>query len=590
MRHAFALILLLLTLTVCASAQVTPAPSLLNFQGRLARPDGTPVANGNYSLRFSLWDALSGGNEKWHQTLASVAVRNGTFAAILDLTSGFTTGNNLRTALNGNTFLEIKIGSATPLAPRQHLLSVGYALRASSVADGSITAGSLASGALNTLSWLLGGNDITNPATQFLGTTSNQPLVFRTNNTEKMRLHTDGNLGLGTTTPAQKLDVRGQLQVQDTVRLDPADEPLIVRQFDTFTSGAKNGFGRWGLFQEPNTLFLGVAGTDYAGTSRITLGGWLVNSNRQDWLTVLEGGNVGVGTITPQAKVHIVGGNLRVDEGQFQSWGPIALHPDVDNNGDGIIQFLNSVGAETMRMHSNGFLGIGTTTPETALHVVGADNNGTVAGLKIVSGGQVLLLDGNEIDSNDRLYLNNNSPDHIVLALGGGNVGVGTSTPDTKLDVNGTTRTRMIEVIGGSDVAEPYHVAPAGDIKPIPGYVVAIDPNKVGQMRVAVGAYNRTVAGIISGANGINPGITLRQKGTVADGELPVASLGRVWCWCDADANGAIEAGDMLTTSATPGHAMRVTDHNRANGAVIGKAMSSLKSGKGLVLVLVSLK
>jgi hypothetical protein len=69
-----------------------------------------------------------------------------------------------------------------------------------------------------------------------------------------------------------------------------------------------------------------------------------------------------------------------------------------------------------------------------------------------------------------------------------------------------------------------------------------------------------------------------------------VASIGRVWCYCDADANGSIEAGDMLTTSDTPGHAMKVGDFDRANGSVIGKAMSPLKSGRGLVLVLVSLK
>ena len=120
--------------------------------------------------------------------------------------------------------------------------------------------------------------------------------------------------------------------------------------------------------------------------------------------------------------------------------------------------------------------------------------------------------------------------------------------------------------------------------------VVSIDSNQVGQMRIASRAYDKTVAGILSGANGIAPGITLRQAGTVADGSLPVASIGRVWCYCDADANGPIEAGDMLTTSDTAGHAMKAVDFNRANGSVIGKAMSSLKSGRGLVLVFVSLK
>jgi hypothetical protein len=46
----------------------------------------------------------------------------------------------------------------------------------------------------------------------------------------------------------------------------------------------------------------------------------------------------------------------------------------------------------------------------------------------------------------------------------------------------------------------------------------------------------------------------------------------------------------MITTSDTPGHGMKVTDHSLAQGAIIGKAMSSLASGRGLVLVLVSLQ
>jgi hypothetical protein len=98
------------------------------------------------------------------------------------------------------------------------------------------------------------------------------------------------------------------------------------------------------------------------------------------------------------------------------------------------------------------------------------------------------------------------------------------------------------------------------------------------------------VAGIISGANGIQPGLTLGQKGTVADGEMPVASIGRVWCYVDADAGGPVEAGDLLTTSNTPGHAMKASDNSAANGALLGKAMSALESGRGMVFVLVSLQ
>lgn len=148
-----------------------------------------------------------------------------------------------------------------------------------------------------------------------------------------------------------------------------------------------------------------------------------------------------------------------------------------------------------------------------------------------------------------------------------------------------------VQITGGSDLAEPYKITALGQTKPLPGLVVTIDPTQTGQMRVSTHAYDTAVAGIISGANGIQPGITLRQKGTVADGTLPIASIGRVWCWCDAGAGGgAIHPGDLLTTSDTPGHAMRVRDYDKARGAILGKAMSSLSSGRGLVLVLVTLQ
>jgi len=70
---------------------------------------------------------------------------------------------------------------------------------------------------------------------------------------------------------------------------------------------------------------------------------------------------------------------------------------------------------------------------------------------------------------------------------------------------------------------------------------------------------------------------------------VPVAIVGRVFCHADAS-YGPIEPGDLLTTSATPGHVMKVTDYDAARGAVIGKAMTALDEGKGLVLVLISMQ
>ena len=81
----------------------------------------------------------------------------------------------------------------------------------------------------------------------------------------------------------------------------------------------------------------------------------------------------------------------------------------------------------------------------------------------------------------------------------------------------------------------------------------------------------------------------MSQSGSAVDGEFPVALTGRVFCLADA-ASDSIEPGDLLTTSNIPGHAMKVTDCARARGAILGKAMSSLKQGQGLVLILVTLQ
>lgn len=162
------------------------------------------------------------------------------------------------------------------------------------------------------------------------------------------------------------------------------------------------------------------------------------------------------------------------------------------------------------------------------------------------------------------------------------------SSAGAALTVLGTTTTQVLTITGGADIAEPFNIHAPSDLTITPGMVVSIDPARTGELRVSDAAYDRTVAGIISGANGVNPGLTLTQAGTVADGKHPVALTGRVWVLADAS-SGPIVAGDLLTTSATPGHAMKVSDNTKAAGATIGKAMSSLDAGTGYVLVLVNL-
>ncbi len=151
------------------------------------------------------------------------------------------------------------------------------------------------------------------------------------------------------------------------------------------------------------------------------------------------------------------------------------------------------------------------------------------------------------------------------------------------LYADGPTTVKTLTILGGADLAERFD-APRVE----PGTVMAIDPRAPGRLRVAAGAYCRTVAGVVSGANGLHAGVEL-GRGEVRDGTQPIALSGRVWVRCDAT-RAPIHPGDLLTTAGRAGYAMVAADHRRASGAILGKAMTSLETGTGLVLVLVSLQ
>lgn len=176
-----------------------------------------------------------------------------------------------------------------------------------------------------------------------------------------------------------------------------------------------------------------------------------------------------------------------------------------------------------------------------------------------------------------------------ITAIGtNGSMGIyATSDTGTAGYFNGKVRAKVIQIDGGSDVAEPFSQSDGSQAEP--GTVMVIDENNPGKLKPSTQAYDTRVAGIVSGAGGVNPGLILTQEGTVVDGDVPVALSGRVYVKASAE-GGPIRPGDLLTTSDLPGHAMRASDRERRDGAVIGKAMTELKEGTGLVLVLVNLQ
>jgi hypothetical protein len=146
-----------------------------------------------------------------------------------------------------------------------------------------------------------------------------------------------------------------------------------------------------------------------------------------------------------------------------------------------------------------------------------------------------------------------------------------------------------VEVTGdirllNADCAEDFDIYEAEQVEP--GTVMVLGED--GKLQQSQNAYDKRVAGVVSGAGDYKPGIVLDKQSSTHN-RRPIALLGKVYCKTDAS-YGAIGIGDLLTTSPTPGHAMRANDAARAFGSVIGKALRPLKGGQGLIPVLIALQ
>lgn len=270
-------------------------------------------------------------------------------------------------------------------------------------------------------------------------------------------------------------------------------------------------------------------------------------------------GRVGIGTASPNVPLHVRG-----------------------DGSNALFRVQNSSGGSRFLVAENGGATVGTfddSPPPGGLKVHGvvqADDNVTVNGNLAINANASSDLSYIRFRADSgttgvpRIY-HRNSDNQIHF------VGM------DKVTVFGTARADVIEV-AGADLAEEFAFS-----EPVtPGALVAIDPERPGQLRLADSPYDPMVAGIVAGANDFSTGMVLGQ-GSGNENAAPVALSGRVF----AQATGVreIRPGDFLTTSDLPGHAQAATDRERRAGAVIGKAMTGLPEGEiGLVLVLVNLQ
>lgn len=163
----------------------------------------------------------------------------------------------------------------------------------------------------------------------------------------------------------------------------------------------------------------------------------------------------------------------------------------------------------------------------------------------------------------------------------------GTDGRITFLDASLNTTLVIDGILGdielmGADCAEEFEAAEPSE----PGAVMCLDD--AGRLRPCVTAYDRRVVGVVSGAGGLRPALRLNSRPTTGHGAA-LALVGKVYCLVDAEL-APIEIGDLLTTSATRGHAMKATSDRESFGAVLGKSLGPLRRGQGLVPVLIALQ
>ena len=263
-------------------------------------------------------------------------------------------------------------------------------------------------------------------------------------------------------------------------------------------------------------------------------------------------GHAGLVAFREGGKAMAIQSGLNGARLMFENSGPLEL---MARDRTDVLSAGGSISATKVRVMPNGQVGIGNdVTPQAQLEVQGNSSNL----LKLVSA-----------SSSSSVFRVEDSGD--TFADGSFNCGLSSG---------------CFNAGQGADVAERVQASERVEA----GDVIAIDPGQPDQFRKTRDARSSRVAGVVS----TRPGVTLGNSfdGDTerwSDGRPLLALAGRVPVKVTSE-NGPIQAGDSLTSSSTPGHAMRCADASQCVGSTIGKALESLGTDSGVILAQVSLR
>lgn len=443
---------------------------------------------------------------------------------------------------------------------------------------------------------------------------------------ETVRIKGNGNVGIGTPTPGAKLEVNAGDLIMKAAAEDPGD--IIFQN----SAGVQKGR----IYSDPSP----------------GAGLMLASADNTARLTVAANGNIGIGTNDPGTTRVVIDGATNWDNGLLvtgSSTGGVGLSLwnkqggrkwSIFSSGSGDAVGVNgfgiydaSTGVYRFAVDANGNVGINTYNPQDTLDVPGI--------VRFLSGSNPIRFTsawtGFPDPATDRAEISNDTGTYKTLMIvGNKSAGLGrrVSVWD-RLEVNGT-----LVVTGGKSgyimdrfVNSVEETLELGDVVVVGGnqsslYYGTGDKIPVPEADLTDKAYDTRVCGIVCEVHGRleaegdaqedgaqesaskKAGSSRKKKSSapqqvreltsdeldeqggtnVKPGQVGYMVTLGAFAHCKVDADIApINVGDLLTTSPTRGHAQKVTDPSQALGAVIGKALGSLKKGKGTIPVIVTL-